>query len=302
MLVRADGKVLLAQRPRKKVYAGYWEFPGGKVEPGEQAIDALKREIQEELGVGVERAFPWIVRQFAYPHATVNLNFFRVVRWQGEPRSVEHQLLSWEDPAAIGVAPLLPANGGVLKVLQLPDEYAITRAMAFGVPAFLERLESRLVKGLRLIQVREKEMNRDELGEFAAKVVLLARRFGARVLINTDLALAHMIGADGVHLNSRQLSEASARPDLPWCAASCHSRADLLVAEDLGIDFAVLGPVQSTPTHPEALPLGWSGFQSKIAGSAIPVFAIGGMTRGVLDTACTHGAHGLAMVRGSWDG
>ncbi len=300
VLVRQDGKVLLAQRPRNKVYSGYWEFPGGKIERGESCLEALVREIREELGVEVERAYPWITRRFVYPHATVNLNFFRVLAWRGELQSMEHQLFSWEDAGAVGVAPVLPANGPVLKALRLPDEYAITQAGALGVARFLERLQARLVAGLRLVQVREKSLNRDDLGSFAARVIELCRPFGATVLINTDIALAHMLGADGVHLNSGQVAELQDRPDVPWCAASCHSKEDLRRAEAIGVDFAVLGPVCESQTHPGTSGLGWPEFHSLMQGAEIPVYAIGGMNREMLDEARTHGAHGIAMIRGSW--
>src|SRR5713101_2605525 len=77
VLIRSDGKALLAQRPASKVYSGYWEFPGGKIEPGEPVADALRREIREELGIEIERAYPWITRVFSYPHAKVRLHFYR---------------------------------------------------------------------------------------------------------------------------------------------------------------------------------------------------------------------------------
>src|SRR6266446_3145108 len=73
VLIRSDGKALLAQRPASKVYSGYWEFPGGKIEHGEPVAEALRREIREELGIEIVRAFPWITRVFTYPHATVRL-------------------------------------------------------------------------------------------------------------------------------------------------------------------------------------------------------------------------------------
>ena len=75
VLIRSDGAALLAQRPASKVYSGYWEFPGGKIEPGEPVAEALKREIREELGIEIERAYPWITRVFIYPHAKVRLHF-----------------------------------------------------------------------------------------------------------------------------------------------------------------------------------------------------------------------------------
>ena len=110
VIQRPDGTFLLAQRPQGKVYAGYWEFPGGKVEPGEPAARALARELHEELGIEVERAYPWITRVFTYAHATVRLNFFRVTRWQGEPRPREDQTIAWQTPGARMVSPMLPAN------------------------------------------------------------------------------------------------------------------------------------------------------------------------------------------------
>ena len=106
VLIRSDGKALLAQRPVSKVYPGYWEFPGGKVEPGEPVRDALRREIREELGIEVERAHPWIMRVFVYPHATVRLHFYRVYAWRGEPRALEHQAIAWQRPETPELVPM----------------------------------------------------------------------------------------------------------------------------------------------------------------------------------------------------
>ncbi len=300
VLIRADGATLLAQRPSSKVYSGYWEFPGGKIEPGEPVAEALKREIREELGVEIERAYPWITRVFAYPHASVRLHFHRVVAWRGEPRALEHRALAWELPEAITVAPLLPANGPVLRSLLLPAEYAITRAREMGIEPFLERLKSRLRGGLKLVQVREKNLDRGALKEFARDVVVLTRAHGAKVMVNGDVALAREIGADGVHLTSEQLRAASGRPDLPWCGASCHSSEELRCAEALAADFVVLGPVRATPSHPRAVPLGWERFREIAAGAAVPVYALGGMAPPDMEQGLSCGAHGLAMVRGAW--
>jgi 8-oxo-dGTP diphosphatase len=298
VLIRADGAVLLARRPESKVYAGYWEFPGGKVEPGELVADALRREIREELGIEIERTAPWITRVFVYPHATVRLHFHRVTAWRGEPRALEHQAIAWQRLEAPQLAPMLPANGPVLRALSLPEEYAITRA-ELGQRVFLSRLEARLRSGLRLVQVREKSLARDALRRFAERVLVLARAHGAKVLVNSDVDLAREIGADGVHLTAAQLQ--GSRPDIPWCGASCHSREELRRAEDLGADFAVLGPVRSTPSHPGSVPLGWDGFREIGAGSSIPVYALGGVVPRDLEQARSCGAHGLAMVRGAWE-
>src|ERR1700712_2750601 len=84
VLQKPDGTFLLAQRPAGKVYAGYWEFPGGKVEPGEAPAAALARELHEELGIDIQRAYPWITREYDYAHAAVRLRFYRVTDWSGE--------------------------------------------------------------------------------------------------------------------------------------------------------------------------------------------------------------------------
>ncbi|MBE0624927.1 MAG: Nudix family hydrolase [Burkholderiales bacterium] len=300
VIERPDGSFLLAQRPAGKVYAGYWEFPGGKVELGEPLAKALARELHEELGIDVDRAYPWIVRTYAYPHATVRLNFFRVRAWRGEAHGKEAQRLAWQHVSSLAVSPLLPANAPVLRALQLPFEYAITHAGEIGTQTQLSLLDRALARGLRLIQVREKGMPETELERFAGTVIAKARDCGAQVLINSDIELAQRLGADGVHLAAAQLAHLQSRPALGWCAASCHSAAELARAAQLGVDFAVLGPVQPTPTHPGAQALGWEGFGALAPGSTMPVFALGGMQPRDLETAWRRGAHGIAMMRGSW--
>ncbi|VVE37605.1 8-oxo-dGTP diphosphatase [Pandoraea nosoerga] len=108
VMVRPDGAVLLGQRPAGKPYAGYWEFPGGKLEAGESVAAALARELHEELGVTVQRCAPWRVLEHDYPHAYVRLHFCKVTAWQGEPHGKEGQALAWEHPP-VKVEPLLPA-------------------------------------------------------------------------------------------------------------------------------------------------------------------------------------------------
>jgi len=300
VLVRSDGAVLLAQRPETKVYSGYWEFPGGKIEPGEPVPEALRREVREELGVEVERAYPWITRVFVYPHAKVRLHFYRIYAWRGEPRALEHRAIAWQRPDAIELEPLLPANGPVIRSLMLPSEYAITHAGVLGVELFLSRLEARLRGRLKLVQIREKTLAPQAVAEFARRVTALARAHGAKVLVNSDAVLASEIGADGVHLTAEQLRSASTRPDFPWCGASCHSIEELRRAEALGVDFVVLGPVRPTPSHPNAVALGWEGFREIAAGAAVPVYALGGIVPSDLEQGMSCGAHGIAMVRGSW--
>ena len=309
VLTKDNGEVMLASRPAGKVYAGYWEFPGGKVETGESLEHALARELKEELGIDNVHATRWITRVFTYPHATVRLNFFRVWRWQGEPHPHEGQTFAWIDsrqhnPAAHSVEPLLPANFPILKALQLPPAYGISHARAFGRDVFLQRLEAALQNGLRLIQVRDKDLPESERLSLAREVVKHARPYGARVLVNGPLELAKAAGADGVHLDSGALMKCAARPgcaepDSFLVGASCHNSEELTHAAEIA-DFAMLSPVLPTQSHPGEPTLGWEKFARLAAQSPIPVYALGGVTLAELAVARSHGAHGIAMLRGAW--
>ncbi len=290
VLQRPDGAFLLAQRPAGKVYAGYWEFPGGKVEAGEAAAAALARELREELGIDVHTAYPWLTRVFAYRHATVRLNFFRVTRWQGEPHPREGQAIAWQAPGEVMAAPMLPANAPVLASLALPPEYAITDAATLGTAVMLDKLERRLEQGLKLVQVREPALRDFEV--FTQQVIGRAHRYGCKVLVKAPFAQA-----DGIHYTAAQLMTRSDRPGGMLAAASCHTREELERAMRLELDFAVLGPVKEKRG---SAPLGWGGFRRIAERASIPVYAIGGLTRADLEDAWRAGAHGLAMIRGAW--
>ena len=300
VIYHADGRFLLARRPDGKVYAGYWEFPGGKIEPGESAPEALARELHEELGIDVERAYPWITRRYTYAHATVDLHFYRVVGFAGEPHGRERQALVWQDSERPDASPMLPANGPVLAALRLPSIYAITNAAEAGCERALADIESTLARGLKLIQVREPSFDAQTLSAFLSNVLLRAHARGARVLVNADIALAERFGADGVHLKSAQLREAGARPDFALVGASCHNEAELEFAARLGVDFVVLGPVAPTLSHPGAPALGFHKLAQMIRGYPLPVYALGGMRAEDVERAYACGAHGIAMQRGAW--
>ena len=300
VILREDGQFLLGQRPAGKAYAGYWEFPGGKVEPGELPLSALARELHEELGIKVELAYPWLTRDYDYEHAAVRLRFFRVVRWSGTLTGRESQIFSWQSPAGVSVAPLLPANAPIMRALRLPPVYGITHAADFTPGVFLPRIEQALREGLRLLQVREKGMPEKELTGFLAQVMRLVRSHGARVLVNGSTELAQRAGADGVHLTARQLMTLERRPALELVGASCHDEAELARAVSAHADFVVLGPVRTTPSHPDTPAIGWNRFARLIEGYPLPVYALGGLAAADLESAWRSGAHGISMMRGAW--
>ncbi|HFC8517245.1 NUDIX domain-containing protein [Neisseria weaveri] len=124
VVLNREGEYLLSSRPEGKPYAGYWEFAGGKIEPGESELDALKREFEEELGIEIHRARPWLTKIHAYEHALVHLRFLRVEAdgWSGELQAKERQKWSWQKAGDFTVSPMLPANGPLLKALSVPDK------------------------------------------------------------------------------------------------------------------------------------------------------------------------------------
>ncbi len=258
------------------------------------------RELHEELGIEVIEATPWIVREHVYEHAHVRLHFFRVTQWRGELRDHVHSALLWQRPAAPTAAPMLPANGPLFAALKLPDFYGITHAAQVGTAEQLAALDAALARGLKLVQLRESTLPEMQREAFAAAAVARCQQQGAQVLVNGDAQLARAIGADGIHLPAQQLLRLNQRPPFPLVAASCHERRELEHAAQLGLDFAVLGPIKTTATHTDTAGIGWQHFVELVAGLPLPVYAIGGLSLADLPDALAAGAQGIAAIRAAW--
>jgi len=320
-----SGRVLLGQRAAGTWYPGYWEFPGGKVEAGETPVAALVRELGEELAISLVGAqvAPWLTRRHHYPHAEVTLHFFQVWGWQGVPQPLVHAALSWERPGQCQVAPLLPANGPVMAALCWPQRMVVSNvAVASGGAAvgslawqeaadrFAARVANARRHGLVAAMIREAGGAAwDEADGWRARgvdrLVALARAAGAeRVVVNGPLAWAEATGADGLHLPAaRAMQLLAAGGPGAWRArlalgVSVHDRTERQVAEALGADYWVVGPVAATATHPGQPPLGWARFAALIAAPPVPVYAIGGLNERDLPRALAAGGHGVAAIRG----
>ena len=302
----STGEFLMASRPAGKGWEGWWEFPGGKLDAGESPEQALSRELQEELGITPTQTQAWVVKQFDYPAThdalakTVQLHFYFVTQWHGELMPCEGQQLSWQSASRMTVSPVLPANKPITHALALPPIYAITNVAEMGETAFLRVFESQLQQGLRLIQVREKQLSRAELIALVGKIQRLAKPYAAKILLNADIELVQELGVDGMHLTSEKLMHYEERPCDLMVGASCHNPTELAHAQKLGLDFVVLSPVNQTKSHENATPIGWPIFRQWIQNADIPIYALGGMQVSDLSLALQAGARGIAMQRAIW--
>lgn len=299
VLVDRAGRVLLARRHADTHQGGLWEFPGGKLEPGETVSNALIRELQEELGIQVTNQRPLIRVYHAYADCRVLLDVYRVTAWLGKVTAMEGQPLVWVDREDLEDYPMPEADVPLIKAIQLPDTYLITPPVIEDALGFLDTLKQALDGGVSLVQFRVFECQAGlSIDRLASRALQLCEASGARMLVNRDINLAMTLGAHGVHLNGQQLVELERRPlgASQLVAASCHNAEELALADKLGLDFAVLSPVLPTPSHPDAVSLGWKQFASLVEPATLPVYALGGMRPALLETAWQHGAQGIAGI------
>ncbi len=301
-ILTEGGKVFVTRRFPDSHQGGKWEFPGGKIEPGEDTLSALKRELREELGIEVQEARPWMTVLHHYPDRHVLLDIWRITRYQGVPHGREGQEAQWLTCDEVSNLDFPEADRPILRRLWLPALYLISDSRRFGKDEFLVMLERALRAGARLVQLREPHMPPEEYLGYARITADLCHRHGAQLLINAEPEWVHRCNADGVHLNSKRLAQHSSRPldKQFWVAASCHNVEELHRAERLEADFAVLSPVAPTTSHPGAPTLGWGSFARLCAGSNLPVYALGGMRVQDLKRVREAGAQGLAMVSEIW--
>lgn len=341
LILKPDGSLLLAERPGDKPWSGWWELPGGKIEPGETVLQALARELHEELGIQVTESSRWVTYIHEYPKNFVRLMFCKVTGWQGTPTGLEGQELAWvQTNRPLQIGPVLPATEPPLRWLQLPERYLLTSiGSSQALPGFLEKLRATLAESNAMVQFREpewaKNASANEVLAGLEAVLNVCRKTGARCLVNSVHPETWWALADGVHLRAQDARSFASgvrtlpssfkpgnAPDTPepgidpnskqyaltrldshlkprrLIGVSAHNEQDLATARALQADFAVLGHVLETPSHPHQTPLGWEGFASLAHNAGLPVYAIGGQSSATLAIARQHGAHGISGIRG----
>lgn len=299
VLMRASGEVLIAQRPAGKLAAGKWEFPGGKLEAGESAYQALVRELDEELGVQVHAA-QWLtnLRQ-DYADRRVWLDTWRVDGFDGEPQSREGQQLAWIAPSQVVQFDVLPSCWRVAAALQLPCEYVFTPPQ-ISAQELLQGLGD-LPRGC-LLRLRLPALDDSAYIDSAKRLIVATREHKIGIVLDRDPAQAVEFGAAGWHATTQNLTRLQQRP-LPqgcWLLASAHNAEEIEAAHALGADAVVVSPVQKTATHPDAAILGWDGFAALANGAGLPAYALGGVGVTDLPLATRHGALGIAAITAYW--
>lgn len=300
VVFNAAGQVLWGCRPEGKPYAGYWEFPGGKVEPDETVWQALVRELKEELDITALQGGPWFRIEHDYEHANVRLHLYRVWHFEGTPKSLEQQPFTWASLDSSDLSPILPATEPLLPKLAQPTVMALSNYEA-GFEACAERLERGLnaTKLPVYVQFREKTLSGDALIQAFEHCYGLCQKTGQAMLLNSDTwvnlrehldALPCPLHLTQAHLLSGQFQ------DLQCAGASVHDAGSLRIAFDRGLSYAVLGAVKQTTSHPEQSGLGWERFLEITQAARLPVFAIGGLAGHDIPDARLHGAHGIAML------
>lgn len=299
VLTNGRGEVLICQRPPHKLYPGEWEFPGGKVEAGESVEAALRRELHEELQIEVRRTRPLICLQYVYPELSVELDTWLVTAYVGTPRSTEHPASAWVAPHDLPRRKLLAADQPIVNALRLPAHCVFT-------PPEVDR--ARLLSAATrlppaLLRLRLPALSGERYRDLARECAGALDGTGVQLIVDRDPADT-ALGAQGFHASAAALHGLQRRPVAAdrWFGASCHNAEELAVARAFGADYAVLGPVNATRTHPDATALGWDGFAALARRAGLPVYAIGGLGPDDLEDAWHHGAQGVAGISAYWRG
>jgi 8-oxo-dGTP diphosphatase len=301
VVVNDAGDILLARRPEHAHQGGLWEFPGGKVEPDETPQAALRRELHEEVGLDIAQSRPFIQIEHSYPDKRVLLDVYRVLAYQGKAHGREGQPVRWVSTSEMRRYAMPAANLPIVTAVRLPDRYLITGAFE-DADDFLFRLERALRQGVRLVQLRAKWLELEELKSMTRRSLALCRAHGASLLVNAAPDLIADTDADGVHLSSARLMQCQQRPlgADAWVGASVHNEAELEHAHAIGVDFVVVAPVLATTSHLGAATIGWDGFRRLARRARVPAYALGGVGPAALDTAFAHGGQGIAAIGALW--
>jgi len=291
----SNNEVFIAKRQKNQFMSDYWELPGGKVEPGEDHVNAIKRELFEETGITVKNCKLVQKIQHIYPEKTINLSVYSIDDYLGGPVGLEGQEITWSSADKLKNFKLLPTMWRIIHKFSLPKFYWITPDNHQSDKVFNE-CKKRLSNGIKFIQLRSKT-SLDTT--YIEKIHRLCRENQAKLILNTPNKTFNE-ACDGWHLTSLELMSLKERPVIEekLIGASTHGIDEALHAENISADYISLSPIEKTLTHPNSIPLGWKDASDIIEKCNLPVFLLGGMNKELVEKALSIGAQGVAGIRG----
>ncbi len=296
-------EVLIARRQENAHLGGLLEFPGGKVGSNETSVQALTRELKEELNINLLSCSKLIQFPYSYSDRKLFLEVYLVDQYSGEARANESQEIQWQDISSLNTEVFPSANYGIIRALQLPKLVAITPEYNQDPDNFLVNFEKTLKRDdVSIIHLRSHELSDTQYMQLAEECLLLCNKNDTKLILNRDPSVIETLNVSGVHLTSKWLLETKVRPLGKEClvSASCHDLNELMHAIKINLDYVFLGPVIEKYQSKNSEPLGWQKFASMTQASVLPTYAIGGLTTKDVETSIECGGQGIAAIRDLW--
>lgn len=275
---------------------GFWELPGGKIENGESAEQAIIREFNEELGVRVKHlSLHQTIVHHHYEDRIVELRIYNINQYQNTPAGLEDQAIAWVKITDLNNYQLLATMKALINSIRLPNKYWITPSNNHHSDGWMKKFNQKLTQNIELIQLRSKiKLSSIFITELHNK----CKKNNIKLLLNIVNKTFEESYCNGWHLTTDEMLSFTKRPctNNKLLGASTHNLTEALKAQEMGADFIVISPVQATQTHLGSLPLGWDTAINVVDKVNIPVYFLGGMGVKDLDKTLQLGAQGIAGV------
>ncbi len=299
-ILQNDAQYLIALRQDGKELSGYWEFPGGKQEAGESPLDALTRELKEEINIIVEHATLFKEFSWVYNDKEIHLTFFHVHSYKGQPHANESQKIKWVYPEELRTYKFPEANRYAINLLTLPNSIVITPDCN-EMNTWMQRVKMHLANQNTILRLRFSNRLAPTSQQLSEIVELSAQSKSYVMFDPNDFEYIIPTPYTGIHLNRHQTMRFMRSDNHELIlGASVHNEDELEKALRLGVDYVMISPVLPTQTHPDAEGIGWQRFSNIIGNTKILCYALGGMTPSMMEIAQDNNAHGIAGLRGFW--
>lgn len=288
-------EILIAKRQAHQFMGGFWELPGGKIEPGESDQQAIIRELKEELSIIVTDLSIHQTMIYQYTDRIVELSIYTINQYQNTPEGIEGQAIAWASIKNLPQYKLLPTMAAFINSITLPNKYWITPSSNHHSEAWTRKFDEKLKQGISLVQLRSKvDINSNFIEELYNKCA----QNNVKLLLNIPNKTFKESYCNGWHLTTSEMLKMNNRPcaNNKLLGTSTHNLTEALKAQAMGADFVVISPVQATQTHPDTIPIGWDAAIEVVDKLNIPVYFLGGMTLNDLDKTLKLGAQGIAGV------